>query len=313
MSRRQHLYAISNIIAMSHNIEPWRHAVPIPPHKEDPILKERRTRQDFHKNNGNTPIKAIPCRYVGADLSHLYAKGVGNRQNYPDWCKLTPAYQMSNSGMTTKRHVTSFWSPNSNNFIGRRIGRWWNEEKIVNYANRADKIAAACTVCLLILTAVLSIWQLLINATPQYVYNGHNPTPEQQAKIDNFNKHGTHWGWAAVKFILSSLSVFLVARQIYMRTTVPLENTIIKNFGTELPEDSSRVNHRRLTHQTTMRAFETEESMLTKMYNKTQEKKQDLGRWFQRGTKVAPEPKFTSAIKINVTPPQDGELSEIPL
>ena len=172
-------------------------------------------------------IKSIPYSWVGRESKHLQTWiAADRRRNYPDWHKITPAYDISFSGMNKKQLAVSLFKLNDPNNFGKRFKRWWNEDKAVIYCNKLDMIASGITLFLLAMTLIVLIWQWYVGASLRFEVDGS--TNHKSAKLLNKIPNGIGWKW--VRGILTSFSVLIFATNIFKRTTEPTNRVVIKEF-----------------------------------------------------------------------------------
>lgn len=184
-------------------------------------------------------LYAIPYFLVGTHASEVKKeKGYENTQiTYPDWHMITPAYDISFSGMTAGQLAKDMFNDASNpNHIGKRLKRWINEHKKVIYCDTIDKIATIVTVLLLMFTAVVTIWSLAVHAEERFVV----PEGVDSPSADMLNSLVQNKSFKYAKAILTSISVAIGMWNVIKRTTVPKNKTIpIKSFN----ERNKVVNH----------------------------------------------------------------------
>ena len=166
---------------------------------------------------------AIPYEYIGADLSSIYGDGIA--PVYPDYYKLTPVYKMKFSGQTLGGHVSSFFTKSSGNFVCKRFGRWWNEDKVVTYCDNINKIASITSFLVLLITFAITVWQLIIGA--QLTYKATRKNEDKVKQLDDF---ANSLPWTILKAIVSGFSAAVVIWNVYKRTTLPKRNIQIEGF-----------------------------------------------------------------------------------
>ncbi len=186
---------------------------------------------------------AIPYEYIGANVQSLTNDPSVLREypelsrNYPDYYKLTPAYKLSFCGYTPEEQIRAFFNPKSRNSLGNRAKRWWAEDKTVNYAGTFAKISALAGFLVLIITALISSYQILYKAKTAYVldddieFSNTEEREEYAAKVKKLNNVATHPLIKYVSFVLSSIPSIIILINIYKRTTLPRHGVKIRSFN----------------------------------------------------------------------------------
>jgi hypothetical protein len=220
-------------------------------HKESPYDKENREQRELRVAGPFKPIYAIPYEYIGNDSSSRYRDDLDPKQytkNYPDWYKLTPAYDIKFSGMEPLEQFTTLFNPSSSNFIKHRVGRWIAEDKTVVYCDRWDKLTAIASTFLLIMTVIVTLYQLYANAKVKYTASdpSNATSVARAARLDSFAA-SPYWTFA--KLICSSIPAAVIAWNAFKRTTLPKQNTQIGSFSnrTVIPNTSDVPKDRKPT------------------------------------------------------------------
>ena len=169
-------------------------------------------------------LTAIPYEYIGADLSSIYSDG--NVPSYPDYYKLTPVYNMKFSGKSFGGHLSSLFNTNSGNFVGKRLMRWWNEDKVVTYCDRINKLASITSFFVLLMTFAITVWQLIVGA--QLTYKATRKNEDDVKQLDDF---ANSLPWTIFKAIVSGFSAAVVMWNVYKRTTLPKRGIKINKFN----------------------------------------------------------------------------------
>lgn len=142
---------------------------------------------------------------------------------YPDLFRITPAYDIKYSGESWSKLTTGLITCPENN-IYKRIKRWVAEDKYITYCDFRDKTAALIALTILILTFVITIWQLKTDSVVEYRYSETNETNKTLTKLSN--------QFAYVKMVLSGIASVIIMWNIFKRTTVPTHPREIKDFIT---------------------------------------------------------------------------------
>lgn len=194
-------------------------------------------------------IKSVPYDQIG----QWYAKGSNSEPRdsgrifYPDWYKITPAYSIQYAGMSAKDHITSFFNPRSRNNVAQRALRWIQEPQMVVYCDNAYKLSTLFNVFVLLMTFLIAVWQIRVNAQTRYTIpeleNKTNLNAEEQERLDGLNKLNeitVHPLWRYGIPLLTFLAGMISAWNVYKRTTRPQSGTEI----TDLVKGSANWNHR---------------------------------------------------------------------
>lgn len=144
---------------------------------------------------------------------------------YPDWHMITPAFDLEFAGMTPVEHLTSFVSPGNQNNIIRRTKRWIDEKRVVTYSNLLAKVAAVISFLIVIMTMVITFWQLSLDAKISYTSDKGNPE-----NLETLNSLANNVCWNWLKVCLSAGSGLIIAFYAYKRTTVPKGAPKITSF-----------------------------------------------------------------------------------
>lgn len=225
---------------------------------ESAIEREDRLRVELKRDPSSSGIFSIPYEYVGNEIRHLYRKDgtfKENRLNYPDWHKITPAYKLAFSGLTTREHLKSFVTPSSGNFIGSRAKRWWDEDKTVIYSGAFTKISVVATAIVLLMTLIITFWQLKVGA--QMVFEVPDTADASASKrattLTNINNSKA---WNITKLFFTAIPTVIMVVNIYKRTTLPKTNVQILDFekGIARHDNSNTMGtlRRKNKHQSTM-------------------------------------------------------------
>lgn len=192
--------------------------------------ENERLMSEFSKG-GKYPVYTIPYEYVGANLTPFILND-DISFNFPDWYMLTPAYAISNAGMTTKEHIVTFFNPNSSNNAIARFQRWTTESKSVIYTDAKEKTSSFIAISLLLMTCMISVWQTLIEAeiTYQFIDPNSHHAPTHIRGLETLNNLENHKAWIMLKALLSGMSGIILLSNIYKRTTLPKKNVQIKRF-----------------------------------------------------------------------------------
>jgi hypothetical protein len=219
--------------------------------KESPDDRENREQQELRIAGPLEPIYAIPYEYIGHNSASRFQDGLDPKQytkNYPDWYKLTPAYDIKYSGMEPLEQFTTLFNPSSSNSIKHRIGRWLAEDKTVIYCDRWDKLTAVASTFLLIMTVIVTLYQLHANAKVKYTASNPNNAASvaRAARLDSFAA-SPYWTFA--KLVCSSIPAAVIAWNAFKRTTLPKRNTQIGSFKnrTVIPNTSDIPKDRKPT------------------------------------------------------------------
>lgn len=199
--------------------------------------RDAREMKELHIGDPSLPIYSIPYEYVGNNTAPLYRRNVDPSQytmNYPDWYKVTPAYQLSFAGMTMREHVTSFFTPGSSNSAPQRIERWIKEDKTVIYCDLVSKFAALASIAVLLMTLLTTTYQVYARAQSRYIPQLNNLSIEDmQRSIDRtaiLNNWGTSGWWTIIKIVFSAIPAAVIICNVYKRTTLPKKFTCIKHI-----------------------------------------------------------------------------------
>ncbi len=207
--------------------------------REDSRVIEEFKTYKFGEDHANREITAIPYDFIGKDITSLYDRTVpeNERVNYPDWYKLTPVYKLSNSGMTAKEHVWKLiFDPDSQNHLFKRAVRWIKEDKTVVYCDWVDKLSAVASILVLLMTLLVTAWQIYIGASAVYTVPDVDPNTDKPDEIlrlqraKALDKIANHTLWKAFKIVFSAIPAIIVIGNVYKRTTVPLANVRIHSF-----------------------------------------------------------------------------------
>jgi hypothetical protein len=218
--------------------------------------KEMREMREMRVGGPGSPIYAIPYEFIGHDSSSLYTNEdpVQYTTNYPDWYKLTPAYDIGFSGWTRKERLISLFDKNSSNNLFRRGSRWLNEDKIVTYCDTKDKIAAVASILLLLMTFIITMYQSYVEAKVVYV----SDNSENATQCETLTKWANHWVWTAMKVTFSVIPATIVINNTFKRTTLPKQNTRIDNFSKRIAyPDNNLVSNNKSKQRVTMANIQT--------------------------------------------------------
>ncbi len=204
--------------------------------KETEDERELREMKELAINGEGHNIYAIPYEYIGNNSKQLYP-GIDMAQyqrNYPDYYKLTPAYNMNFSGMTKTEQFTTLFKPSSSNNVFQRLKRLANEDKTVIYCDWWDKAASTISFIFIVLMLIITYTQLKTRASVTY----ETKDIRYKEEVDKLNAWATSDTFSYIKLALSIISATIVIRNVFKRTTLPRKNTRITSFrnGTvELP------------------------------------------------------------------------------
>jgi hypothetical protein len=164
-------------------------------------------------------VYPIRCSEVGAQ--------------YPDMFRITPAYDIKYSGESWASLASGLITSRENN-IYKRIKRWVGEDKYITYCDFRDKAAALIAAVILILTFIITLWQLKTDSVVEYRYKNSEQLNTQLTKLNN--------EFAYVKLGLSGAATAIIMWNIFKRTTVPTRRREIKNFITAELEPVERAS-----------------------------------------------------------------------
>ena len=197
--------------------------------ESDDDARDKRLLKDFHlypEKRTDTPVYAIPYNWIGKNLAGMVSNtpnGMGDVRNYQDWYMTTPAYNIKYSGYTNGELFKRLFYTNHQNNIKNRISRWVEEPIMVTFCDSFDKIASIVAILLLLITAVIALFQIISKTTTVYL-----------KKDGTVNKPYTLLNkiWVWIKLVLSGCSAAIITYNIYKRTTIPRVGVQIKSFKT---------------------------------------------------------------------------------
>lgn len=200
----------------------------VPP--EPAAEREQRLRAEMRRFPGiRTPITAIPYEYVGNDIRALYLQSASEslKLNYPDWHLLTPAYRLRFAGMTWSEHAGALFSYHSGNNLLRRAIRWWEEDKVVIYSDRLDKLSSVASMIVLVGTFALTCSQMIYDAPAQCAaVNGDGGSLAPPSNL--LTRLSTLW--SLLKLLVSGIPGGVIAFNAFKRTTLPKSKVVILSF-----------------------------------------------------------------------------------
>lgn len=185
-----------------------------------------------------TDVYSIPYEFVG----HKVAPYTDNSQppqyrcDYPDWYRITPAYSIHYSGMTPQQHLKSLCTPRSSNFVTKRISRWVAEDSTVIFCDKWDKMAMVAKMIVLVMTALLILWQMQAKADCIYTVENIDPNtadPEEMKRLARAKKLSEITNsslWRILMLAGTIIPSIISFWNIYKRTTIPAQATKIENF-----------------------------------------------------------------------------------
>ncbi len=226
----------------------------INPLDESDARLEHRLQQELKIDSLDQHPTAIPYEYIGANIqglsndSNILKEYPELSRNYPDYYKLTPAYKLSFCGYTPGEQLKSFFNPSSRNFIGRRAKRWWDEDKVVTYTGAFTKISAFAGFIVLLITFLVSIYQIIYKAKVTYVLDDTGDLTDDQrneydARIKRLDNLVNNTLTRYINLILSGIPTIIILINIYKRTTLPRQGVMITNFKSgEVVKSESKKN-----------------------------------------------------------------------
>jgi hypothetical protein len=219
---------------------------------------ERRTLRDVYLRNNNDEMlvnKSLMHVRVDHDGNEipLYSvpyPNVGRSEDVPDYHMLTPAYCLKFSGMSTPEHITSLFIPSSQNNIINRGVRWLKEDKQVVYTSIFNK-AAAIASGIVLLTTLLIVWLsfsiqaqeefMIDETTKEWISLSEEQKKKRKSKLHTLNSFTSNY-WKYARLGLSGLASAAFAFEVYKRTTIPKDKTVITNvYRGQILKDSSKV------------------------------------------------------------------------
>lgn len=190
-----------------------------------------------HPHGPNADMTAIAFDKVGNhDLDYTLPEGE-YKTLYPDWHMITPAYKLRNSGMSGWELFKSLFTYNDKNNLKNRLVRFATEKKAIVYSNGWDKLSTAVNILLILLTLFIAISCMTIGARSVYEFSdsGHRSDKEKKwlAVLNSIAVERKVLLGAQIG--LTGILAFVTTVNIFKRTTVPVNGTIVNSLDRQYP------------------------------------------------------------------------------
>lgn len=157
--------------------------------------------------------------YPERQLRAISASEIG--KSYPDYNRITPAFDIRYSGYTLPHLAKTLFVPNSKNNIVSRTNRLIKEDQYVIYNTLSETIGNFLSVAIILLTLGLAIWEFKEKVVVKY-YSKEGVEHKQITQMSN--------NLNLIKLFASGICTAIIAWNVFKRTTVPHSGVLIKSL-----------------------------------------------------------------------------------